>query len=474
MSARRPVRPAVAGLAAPVARFALVAGLLIGLLAAPDPVAAAEVTFGRGQGTATFGDSIEFSIDVLSTADLERAEILLTFPDALGPQVADVPLPSSGGGRLRFRWDLAEDGHLVPNTTLEARWRVTPVDGEPAVSGVARVRYADTRFDWRTLEGDVVRVHWYEGGEAFGRRALEIGEQAVVDTAALLGVSEDEPIDFFIYAEEPAFRAALGPGTRENVGGQAHSDIRTLFAYIPPRDIDSGWVGIVVPHELVHLVVDTTVDNPYRFPPRWLNEGLAMYLSQGYDASDRGRVEDAAADGSLMPLTGLTGQFPTTFDRFDLAYSESVSAVEHLVRRHGQDALVELVRSYRDGITDDEAFTRAIGMDVAAFQAAWLAELGSAEPVRYGPQPAPAGPVPSGWEGAPATPLPGSLPTDGGSPRPGAVTARPSAAPGSPGPGAPANADLMPAVLGALGVAVLVGAAAIAITRRRPGSGGPA
>lgn len=466
MSARRVTRA--------VACLALVIGAALTALAGPGAVAAADVTFGRGQGTATFGDAIELSIDVLSTADLERAEILLTFPDALGPQVADVPLPSSGGGRLRFRWDLAEDGHLVPNTTLEARWRVTPVDGEPVLSGVTRIRYADTRFDWRTIEGDVVRVHWYEGGEAFGRRALEIGDRAVADTAALLGVTEDEPIDFFIYPDEPAFRDALGPGTRENVGGQAHADIRTLFALISPGDIDAGWVGIVVPHELVHLVFDTAVDNPYRFPPRWLNEGLAVYLSQGYDVSDRARVEDAAADGSLMPLAGLTGQFPTTFDRFALAYAESVSAVEHLVRTHGEDALIGLVRSYRDGITDNEAFTRAIGMDVAAFQAAWLAELGAAEPVRYGPQPAPAGPVPSGWEGAPATPLPGSLPTDGGSPPPGAVTARPGTPSGSPGAGDPPTADLTPAVLGGLGVVVLVGAAVIAITRRRPGPGDPA
>lgn len=440
----------------------LVTGLAIGALAMPGPVAAAEVTFGRGEATPAFGDGIDFSIDVLATTELERAEVLLTFPDALGPQVVEVPLPSGSGGRLRFRWDLAEDGHLVPNTTLEARWRVTPVGGEAIVSDVTPVRYADTRFDWRTLEGDVVRVHWYQGGETFARRALEIGDQAVADTAALLGVTEDEPIDFFIYPDEAAFRDALGPGTRENVGGQAHADIRTLFALISPGDIDAGWVGIVVPHELVHLVFDTAVDNPYRFPPRWLNEGLAVYLSQGYDVSDRGRVEDAAADGSLMPLTGLTGQFPTTFDRFALAYAESVSAVEHLVRSYGQDALVRLVRSYRDGITDDEAFARAIGIDVAAFQAAWLAEVGSAEPTRYGPQPAPAGPVPSGWEATPATPLPRSLPSGGESPAPGAVTARPS------------TADLTPAALLALGVVVLLGAAAIAITRRRPGSGGPA
>ena len=36
---------------------------------------------------------------------------------------------------------------------------------------------------------------------------------------------------------------------------------------------------------------DTAVENPYHFPPRWLNEGLAVYLSEGYELGDRRAVE---------------------------------------------------------------------------------------------------------------------------------------------------------------------------------------
>ena len=71
--------------------------------------------------------------------------------------------------------------------------------------------------------------------------------------------------------------------------------------------------------------------------------------------------------------------------------------------------MVSLVRSYADGRTDDEAFEAAIGMDVAAFNDAWLADLGAKPPVRYGPQPAPAGPIPDGWDAA--SPAPGSVAT---------------------------------------------------------------
>jgi len=346
-------------------------------------------------------------------------------------------VPSGQGAhRVTGGWDVGRDGHLVPNTRLTGQWVAYAADGSTTVSDSTAVRYTDTRFDWKTVEGDLVRVHWTEGGDAFGQRALKIGEDAIRDTSELLGVEERDPIDFFIYANQDAFRDALGPGTRENVGGQAHSDIRTLFALITPSEIDDSWVSIVVPHELTHLVFDTAVDNPYRFPPRWLNEGLAVYLSQGYDASDRGEVGRAARDGSLMPLTALSGQFPTTFDGFSLAYAESVSAIDFLVRQHSRDALVALVRQYKEGLSDDAAFKAALGEDFTTFQAAWFKDLGVDAPKPRGPVPASPGPIPPGWDaGASASPAPSA-----------SVPVAPTAAPTAPPtPAASASVDPTPA-----------------------------
>jgi hypothetical protein len=307
------------------------------------------------------------------------------------------------------------DDHFMPNTPIRVRWRIT-ADGATRIGPEARTVVSDERFEWKTLRGDVVRVHWYDGDRAFGERALRIGEREVDETAKLLGVTETEPVDFFIYADRDAFYDALGPGTRENVGGQANSEIRTLFANIEPSSIDDPWVDNVVPHELIHLVFDTAVDNPYHFPPRWLNEGLATYLSVGYDAGDRAAIDRAASAGTLIPLEGLTAQFPTGAG-FGLAYSEAVSAVDYLVREHGQDTLVSLVKSYADGKTDDEAFEGAIGMDVAAFNDAWLTDIGAEDPVAYGPQPAAPGPRPSDWGAAPSQPAgPTATPTVGAEP----------------------------------------------------------
>ena len=433
--------------------LALVAGSPAGVAVAGHAAAADIATFGPPEATSSYGKSIDFRQPVTVTRDLERVEILIDVEGAPGAEAFEEQLPAAGTTSTTLDHRMAvSSGALLPNTKLSARWRLTATDGSVVLGPNVSVTYDDTRFDWKTRTGDLVRVHWYDGGEAFGQRAMTIGDRAVRETSELLGVAETEPIDFFVYADKNAFYDALGPGTRENVGGQANADIRTLFALITPGEIDAAWVGIVIPHELTHLVFNTAVDNPYHFPPRWLNEGLAVYLSEGYGSSDRSAVEDAARQGTLIPLGGLTGQFPTTVDRFSLAYSESVSAVDYLIRQYGKDALVSLIKSYARGLTDDEAFSGAIGRDTTAFDRAWRDELNAKDPVVYGPQDAPAGPLPPGWSG----------------PAPGAAA---SARPGVNAPSAPSSPSATGAgagwTIGAVVAVVLIGLLMIGLVLRR-------
>jgi hypothetical protein len=331
------------------------------------------------------------------------------------------------------------------------------------------VTYADDRFTWKTDAGDLVRVHWYDGSAAFGARSLRIAEEAIEETSELLGVTESEPVDFYIYADQDAFLDAIGPQFTESVGGLANASIRTLFAHIPPGQIDAAWIGIVIPHELAHLVFNTASENPYHFPPKWLNEGLADYVSQGYDRSYRDRIAAEAKAGTIIPLDGLTGSFPTG-DGFYLGYAESVSAVDYLVRTYGTDALVGLIRSYAEGRTDDEAFSAALGIDMTAFGDAWLEEIDAKTPTRLGPQPAPPGPVPAAWAAAPggavASPVPGGA-SDAPAPT-GLATAAPGIVEEDAVGEVPGWAPPLVAVVGILVVVMLVGASRRSRASMRP------
>ena len=279
-----------------------------------------------------------------------------------------------------WRAAVFQGGHIVPNTQYEFRFRAVTPDG-PVLGPEASHRVVDTRLEWQVLEGDSVNVWWHEGGDAFGQRALDIAETAIENAATLLGVGDIEPVDFIIYGDTRQFREAMGPATRENVGGQAHPAIRTLFGLIEPRQIRSDWVEELVIHELAHLVFDEAVRNPYQYPPRWLNEGLAVYLAKGYGSGDRGQVQGAADSGTIIPLQGLGGQFPTRSNRFSLAYAESVAAVDFFVETYGEAKLVELVTSFaRRHAAWTKPSWRATGAGYAAFDDAWLASLGTEQP----------------------------------------------------------------------------------------------
>ena len=142
---------------------------------------------------------------------------------------------------------------------------------------------------------------------------------------------------------------------------------------------------------------------------------------------------------------GSSGQFPTTAAQFRAGLRR-----EHVSRSTSSSASTagrrwwQLVRSYADGVTDDEAFSAALGLDVAGFEAAWLDSLGAAAPSPYGPVDAPPGPVPSDWLGEGE--LPGVIPT--GSPSA-------SAPPANPGQGSDGDAT-------ALLVGLLIAGAAVA------------
>jgi hypothetical protein len=382
--------------------FAFAFGLALPLGVATAGAARAatdDITFGTPTATSTFNRTITFEQPVQVDVATNRFEILLRTPGSIGSEVVTVlPDATQGAITLRYEVDTALD-HVVPNTPFFARWRIVDTTGHVWLGPEIRHLYADDRFEWRTVAGDIIRVHWYQGSAAFGRRALKIGEDAVASATKLLGVDETEPLDFFIYADLDKFYDALGPSTQGQVGGQARSDIRTLFALIEPDEINASWVDSVISHELVHLVVHTAVENPYHDPPRWLNEGLAVYLSDGVTASHRSLLRTAAREGTLVPLSALSGAFPRG-DRFSLAYAESVSAVERIAKIDDRKALVTLIRSYKNGVSDDEAFKAALGQDLAGFEAAWLAAIGAKPAASFGPQPAPPGPLPPGWAGA--------------------------------------------------------------------------
>jgi hypothetical protein len=398
---------------------AAVAALCLAMIL-PGLAAAASVTFGTPTATSKFGTGIAFSQPYSGT--FASADIAITFPGDPGPSIT--PIDGVSGGKMVYELDTSGGG-VTPFTPIKAFFQATLSDGTTVTGPEIQVVYADDRFSWQSATSGLLTIHWFQGSSGFAQQLLSFGTKGLDKSARFFGVTETKTINFYVYPSQSAFAAGLS--VPETIGGQAEPYSRTCFALIAPNDLAYG--STVVPHELTHIVFEDVVGNPYHSPPRWLNEGLAVYLSEGYGSSDRQLVSQAANNGTLAPLSALAGYFALDQARIYLSYAESVSAVDYMVRTYGQAAVQKLAQAYAAADTDDEAFHAAFGVTVADFDKAWMASNGVSAPTQYGPQPAPTGPLPPGWTstgggtGSGATPPPaGTTPAAGTSPAGGGVS----------------------------------------------------
>jgi hypothetical protein len=365
--------------------------------------------WGTPVATSTF-EHIDFEQSVALSFRPGRAELLLEVPGHLPFLVEVDPPESTGTSVLRYR-ALPTSLGIRPHTPITGRWRLTFGATIEETGPEVQVTFEDDRFSWRearrTAHNLSIRVHWYQGDGDLADRALDAATSGLERAEEAFGIMQEAPVDVFLYPEARPFQEATG-ATRD-FAGVADAFTGTTFVLVGSGSIDEP-ESASIRHEVTHVVFNAAYGIPARTPPRWLNEGAASYLMDLLGGSwFRAPAAQAARTGRVIPLNRLRFAFPTELDGIDLAYEESASAVEYLIEAHGVDALADLGAAYRSGMTDDEAFTSSIGMDVEQFQSAWLAHLHGGEVKSFGPQPPVPGPRPA-VEGAarPASREPGA------------------------------------------------------------------
>jgi hypothetical protein len=446
------IRAKVLGVAAATALMAAVA--------IPASVRAATVSFGTPTATVTFGKSIVYS-QPISGSSFESADIVIKTAGDLLPNA--YPIEQVGSSGLTYTYD---NTGTTPFEPIDAYFQVIFSDGTVQQGPTVHIVNKDDRFTWKSKTSGVLSIYYLQGTDSFANQLLTYGVNGIAKVSAYFGISETKHIDFYIYPSAAVFTQGLN--VPDTVGGQARPEYRTAFAEVGPGDLSYG--SQVVPHELAHIVFSDAVNNPYGSQPDWLNEGLAVYLSQGYDSSDRQLVKQAASKGTLLPLATLRAYFFLDSSRIYQSYAEAVSAVDFLVRTYGQGVVQKLIKAYNAGSTDAEAFQTALGMTPEAFDKAWMADNGVTLPSAYGPQPAPTGALPPGWTSD------GSGSQSSGSEPPSSETSAPSAAP-LPTPGLGHNGGstndptstvmTVSAVIASLGVLLLIAAVVVLRQERR-------
>jgi hypothetical protein len=265
--------------------------------------------------------------------------------------------------------------YLPPGLDIVYYWSLTDAQGQSHDTAPQTFLYQDGRYAWRSLTGGQVTIYYYAGNEDFGRDLLDTALRTIARLGQRFGVAGNDPIHIVVYGSTRDFAQSLPPNSAEWIGGQAHPDLGLIVTGIQPGGGAAAEIRRIIPHEVSHLLLYQATTNPYGGPSHWLDEGLAVYNQESPDTTLKPLLDRAVKSGALLPVRALNSNFPLDPNEARLSYAESVSIVEFIIAKYGDAKLGELLRSFRDELSSDEALLRTLGVDTDGLDREWKASL---------------------------------------------------------------------------------------------------
>jgi hypothetical protein len=318
----------------------------------------------------TFGEALTFQISARSCAPITGATLFFKTPHDTQPRASPAQFSSGTIITAAYTFDLTLRP-LLPFIPIEYWWEIKDEAGEVLTTLPRTFFYEDNRFVWRSLTGDQVTVHWYEGDEAFGETALAVAVTGLRDANRDIGAELPGAVDIYIYASENDVREALRRVGRAWADGHADPEIGVVVTTVTP-DVEARFnLGREVPHELTHLLVYQAASGRYRNVPNWLNEGLAVNNEAQPDPDLLAALNAARDSNTLIPLSSLCEPFPLDRAQAALAYAESASVVSYIRKAYGPQGLTQLLKTYAEGADCEGGVQRALNISLADLESAW-------------------------------------------------------------------------------------------------------
>ncbi|MCP4568262.1 MAG: hypothetical protein GY841_11855 [FCB group bacterium] len=213
-------------------------------------------------------------------------------------------------------------------------------------------------------------------------RADIAGDSAYVDSVItvtdarlreLVGAIPDDSLDIFITATHERFDSLAGNAVPDWGAGVAIPYKRLIVIKSPLILPGDKTLGELAAHEYAHIALARVAG--FRRLPRWLDEGLSMYVSAEWGWGDNLAIAQAVALGRLIPLVEIENLNRFGSDKAQLAYSESYLAFKYMLDIYGQSSFHILLNNIRAGRRLDYAFIAATGGDYQEFETEFAANL---------------------------------------------------------------------------------------------------
>lgn len=321
-----------------------------------------------------FPYGLVFNLEAESDADIIDARLHYQVDKANYAQViSEAWAQFAPAPRIETSWtcDMAR-ANLPPGAMITYWWTVRDAVGNSLETAPGVVCFDDNRYSWQNLTDDGLTLFWYKGSESLAEALMSACEDALDRLARETGTYPGRPIKIYIYASTAELQGAL-VFPQEWTGGVAFTDFSIIAIGISPDDV--AWGEKTLVHELTHLIVHQATYSPYCTLPTWLDEGLAVYSEGGLDPYFQSYLEKAVSENKLLSVRSLSSPFSAESEKAYLSYAESYSLVEYLISNYGKDQMLNLLISFKQGKSCDEALTEVYGFDTNGLDNRWRETL---------------------------------------------------------------------------------------------------
>ncbi|MBN2564326.1 MAG: PD40 domain-containing protein [Candidatus Eisenbacteria bacterium] len=247
--------------------------------------------------------------------------------------------------------------------------------------GRNKVQYGT--FSWSVAHTEHFDVYFYEGSEELADAVSTIAESANSRFEDVLGHKLSTVIPIIVYASHNDFQQTNVSSSHigETVGG-----FTELFKnrVVVPFTGSYDDLRHVVYHELTHVfmfdivyggLVESVIRQAYMNPvPLWFVEGLAEYVSTGWDSEAEMILRDLTISDMVVPVEYLSGGY--------LVYKEGQSVLCFIADTYGPRKIEEMVRTVSKTHNLERALMDATGLTTPELSEQWQSYLNR----RYWPE----------------------------------------------------------------------------------------
>jgi len=243
------------------------------------------------------------------------------------------------------------------------------IDPAFAQFGKNKVQYDD--HTWSFVQTEHFDIYFHDNGKELADFSAPILEQAVKEISSALNWRMRKRTSIIIYNSHSDFQQTNVTLQYMYEGIQGFTEIfknRAVVAF----DGSNNSFWHLLRHELVHVVVNdmiysgsiqSVVSGRVRLRiPLWMNEGLAEYISMGWDTNADMILRDIATTNDIPNVNELD---------YYLAYKGGQSVYRFIAEKYGDQKIGEIWSNMKGRSSAEKGFETSIGMNLKELSESW-------------------------------------------------------------------------------------------------------